>query len=372
MKEYNYCQKIVCVGDESRYSFIKGLLPTKLRAQLTNEEFHNNDIILKYNQNDFIERYPDKNIISISLNIVPIVKVIHIPLDYFKINSGEECIDKLLMFNSFPYGKLDLIGDLEALLKENVIGDVAAILYCENRRFGATDLSSEEESINRAKDNYSKKFIKTIVYNSKRFDEEIFEISPDFIRTFKDSHKNRYFKAKNKFENRYEKQYEFNIKNYFNMFTILDPDEYEKFKKLFSFENVRNSSDIWGKFKLDFKEQYIDGDFGMLNIVEKLYKKFIEDICIWDLKDDLANLKKVVLDAYEQHFGKEKKLETPNTELEYIKLMNIEEEEEENQLSRIFNKKTISFVDNTLKILLHTYINNHFNNIKQGQENKNE
>ena len=316
MKAYNYCQKIVCVGDESRYSFIKGLLPTKLRGQLTNEEFHNNDIFLKYNQSNFIERYPDKNIISISLNIIPIVKVIHIPLDYFKINSGEEGIDKLLMFNSFPYGKLDLIDDLEALLKENVIGDVAAILYCENRSFGATDLSSEEESINIAKNNYSKKSIKTLVYNSTIFDEGIFEISPDFIRTLKDSYKNRYFKAKNRFVNRYKKEYEFHIKNYFNMFTILNPDGYKEFKNLFSFEYVRNSSDIWGEFKLNFKKQYIDGDFGMLNIVEELYKGFIETIYIWNLKDDLANLKKVLLEAYEQHFGKEKRLETPNTELE--------------------------------------------------------
>lgn len=359
MDKYNYYQKIICLGDESRYLFIRELFPEDIRSHVTYDELCNNDVFITYNEKNDFEKLPEENKIMISLNSISISKLIYIPVDIFNIRNEEKHIDKLLMFNSFPYGKLNIIEDLKYVMDNHEASEVLGVLYREERNFSSTDLSSEEESISDAKHNYAKRGIKTIVHEPGDYSEDIFEINPDFIRMFKDSYKNKYSKVKDRFNERYEREYDFNIKGYFNMFTILDPEKYRKFDDIFGFDKVKNSNDIWKTLMFNYKKKYMDGECGVFNQIKDLYIEFIRDVCVWNLDEDLSKLNETILEAYNEHFGQEKVLKTPDSELEYIKLLNCEEG---NCLEVIFKNKLKSFQDGKLKIILHKYIDKRLNN----------
>lgn len=369
MNKYNHYQKIICLGDESRYLFIRELFPENIRSHVTYDELCNNDVFITYNEKNDFEKLSEENKIMISLNSISISKLIYIPVDIFNIRNEEKHIDKLLMFNSFPYGKLNIIEDLKYVMDNNDTSEVLGVLYREERNFSSTDLSSEEESIIEAMRKYAKRGIKTIIHKPGDYGEDIFEISPDFIRMFKDSYKSKYFKVKERFIERYEREYDFNIKDYFNMFTILDPEKYQRFDDIFSFDQVRNSNDIWKTFMFNYEKKYMDGEFGVLNQLRDLYVEFIKDVFVWNLDEDLSKLNETILEAYNEHFGQEKVLKTPDSELEYIKLLNCEEG---NSLDVIFKNKLKSFAESKLKIILHKYIDKRLNNsIKLKMEDKN-
>lgn len=359
MKRYEFFKKIVAIGDRSKYLFIKDFLRDEYKLDYSIEELERNTIYLLYSKENLIEK--DKDIIIYSRKFSK-TKVVIIPKNIVDINFKLKNIDKLLIFNSFPYAKLGLLEDVDFILKGFEIKHVDSILYKEKRRFGITDISNENESIEMAKKIYKDKNIKSTIYNQYEENKDLFNVVPNFIDSFKYDYKNRYEKIKQRFNDRYSREYDLKVKEYFNMFTLLDPEEFERFNNMFSYNNVKDSNDIWYTFVKNFEKEYIIGSQGILEIVLNFYKEYVSGVCFWNIENDLDKLENIVINVYREYFGKEKKLKVPTNELEYIKLMN---KYKENSLEVLFKNKLTDFFDIKLKDIIKTYINNHYNKIEE-------
>lgn len=146
------------------------------------------------------------------------------------------------------------------------------------------------------------------------------------------------------------------------MLTLLDPEEFEKFNNIFSYKKVKKSNDIWLSYLENFEKEYMIDDSGILQIIKMLYIGYISEICFWNIQDDLNNLENIIINQYREYFKIEKKLKTPNDELEYIKLIN---KDKENSLDIFFKNKLEDFVNINLKNIISNYIQNHYNRIKE-------
>lgn len=349
---YNYFSRIVLLGDDSRYIFLKSILPEDLKIKLTMEKLQSNYIKLMYANNNYFEEYDDINVIEIALNIMPVSKLIELPQDFYKLYGNDNKINKLVIFNSFPYGKINLIETYEDALRNFNIIESEFVLYREQRRFGITDLSSEDDSIKGAIELYSSKNIKTKVYDSGSNINEIFELKPNLIDSFKISYKNRLMMTKEKLNN-YESDYNFYIKDYFNLFTPLNPDKNEEFNRIFSFRRVRNSNDIWISFTEAFKNEYLKDEYGLLGELRSFYNTYIDEISIWYRESDLNNFDNHIFRVYDDFFNEHIVLKGSDNELEYIKKMNYDENK---NLEVLFKKRLSEFVDFKLKIEIYNYI----------------
>ena len=217
-------------------------------------------------------------------------KLIIIPKNILYINTEIKKIDKLLIFNSFPYAKLDILEDVDFITKQFSINNINSILYKEKRRFGITDISTENESLDKAKKIYEEKNINTIIYNQNQYNQDLFNIYPNFIDSFKYDYQNKYNIVVESFNDRYSREYDLKVKGYFNMLTLLDPEEFEKFNNIFSYEKVKKSNDIWLSYLEKFEKEYMIDDSGILQIIKMLYIGYISEICFWNIQDDLNNL----------------------------------------------------------------------------------
>ena len=358
MKRYEFFKKIVAIGDKSKYLFVKDFLRDENKLNYSIEELERNNIYLLYSKENRIKKDEDIKIYSRKFSKT---KVIIIPKNILDISFELKNIDKLLVFNSFPYAKLDLLEDVDFILKEFEIKHVDSILYKEKRRFGITDISTENESLEMAKKIYEEKNIKTTIYNQYEENNDLFNIVPNFIDSFKYDYKNKYDKITQRFNDRYSREYDLKVKEYFNKFTLLDPEEFERFNNMFSYDRVKNSNDIWHTFVKNFEKEYMIGSMGILENVLNFYKEYVLDICFWNIDNDLDKLENTVINGYREYFRKEKKLKVPTNELEYIKLMN---KKKENSLEILFKNKLMDFVDIKLKDIIKTYINNHYSKIE--------
>lgn len=351
---YNYFSRIVLLGDDSRYLFLRSILPENLKINLSMEKLQSNYIRLIYAKNNYFEEYDDNNVIEIALNIIPVSKLIELPQDFYKLYGNDNKINKLVIFNSFPYGKLNLIETYEQALRNFNIIESEFVLYKEQRRFGITDLVSEDDSIKDALYFYSSKNIKTKVYDSSSNINEIFELKPNFINYFKISYKNRLIMTKEKLNN-YESYYDFYIKDYYNSFTPLNPESNEEFNRIFSFRKIRNSNDIWLSFTKAFKKEYLKDEYGLLGQLRTFYSEAIEEISIWDKDEDLNNFDNHIFMVYDEFFKDHIVLRASDNELEYIKKINYDDNK---NLEVLFKKRLSEFVNFKLKIEIYNYIQN--------------
>lgn len=360
MKTYEFLKKIVIIGDKSKYLFIKDYLKDENTLDYQIEYLEENNIYLLYNKENKIEKENDN--IKIYSNKISMTKLIIIPKNILYINTEIKKIDKLLIFNSFPYAKLDILEDVDFITKQFSINNINSILYKEKRRFGITDISTENESLDKAKKIYEEKNINTIIYNQNQYNQDLFNIYPNFIDSFKYDYQNKYNIVVESFNDRYSREYDLKVKGYFNMLTLLDPEEFEKFNNIFSYEKVKKSNDIWLSYLENFEKEYMIDDSGILQIIKMLYIGYISEICFWNIQDDLNNLENIIINQYREYFEIEKKLKTPNDELEYIKLIN---KDKENSLDIFFKNKLKDFVNINLKNIISNYIQNHYNRIKE-------
>ena len=360
MKTYEFLKKIVIIGDKSKYLFLKDYLKDENKLNENIDYLEEYDIYLLYDKDNRMEKEND-NIIIYS-KIISMSKVIIIPKDILTINTNINKIDKLLVFNSFPYTKLDLLEDLDFMLKQFSISYINSILYREKRRFGVTDISTENESLEKAKKLYEEKNINTIIYNQNEYNQDLFNLSPNFIDSFKHDYKNDFNNILQLFNDRYIREYDLKVKGYFNMLTLLDPEEFEKFNNIFSYSRIKNSNDIWMTYLKSFEKEYMIGDSGLLQIVKDLYIGYISEVCFWNMEDDLNNLEQIIISQYREYLTIDKKLKAPKDEIEYIKLLN---KDKGNSLDIFFKNKLKDFININLKNIVSNHIEQHYNKIKK-------
>ena len=357
---YRYYNKVIILGDNSRYKFLKNIL--KDNVYIDEDKLYKNDLNIKYSTKNYIEEYEDINVIEIGINLIPVSTLILIPSSNFNFTYNEKEIDKLVIFNSFPYGKEDLINIYNDILKKYRIFQSLFVLYKEDRRFAKGDLTSEEEAIINARKLYENKNIDNIVYNSNSDFNSIFRLSPNIIEAFKVDYKNKINSVKENLDDNYNNDYELYIKNYFDFIALLNDDKYSKFNRIFNFENIKNYKTIWRGYVNNFEKQYLYNSNELIVEIRDFYMEFIKEITIFNKSIEIDNLDKYILSVYKDYFKEEVVLYTPETELEYIKLINYENEK---NIQIIFRKKLEEFINFKLKIALFKYIKEKINYISK-------
>lgn len=360
---YNYYNKIVILGDNSKYLFLKSILKDKI--YLSEDKLYKNNLKIIYSNNNYFEEYDELNIIEIGIDVIPFSKLILIPRNNFYFNNEEKEIDKLVVFNSFPYGKYDLINIYNEILINFKVFQSLFVLYKEERRFSKDDLASENDLIIKAKELYSNKNIESILYDSNSNVSSIFELNPNIISAFKKDYKNKIELAKENLKDNYNGDYEFYIKSYFNFITLLDEEEYRKFNSIFNFNNIKKTLTIWSSYVNNFEKKYLMNSNGLINEIRDLYMEFIKDITIMNYSIEIDNLYKYILNLFRDFFKEEIVLYVPKTELEYIKLINYNEKD---NIQVLFRKKLDEFIDFKLKIELFKYIKDKINYISKEVE----
>lgn len=356
MERYRFYNKVVAIGDKSKYLFTKDYISDKYKFEYQIEKLESKNIYVLYGDEDLVEDNVDE--IKIYSKLFPKTKVMILPRDIFDLKLDGTDIEKLLIFNSFPYLKQTVLDDTESILNKFNTKQTESILYKEDRKFAESDLANEDDILRKAIETYKQRSIDTIIYKKGDLKDQIFNMTPNFIDSYKNDYKNRYNSSLEFFKRRYDSVYDSKINRYYGrIFSLLDPEEFEKFNEIFDFNSINKSQDIWMDFVKIFKKNYIENGTderkSMLDVIAELYLGFIDDICFWDKEKNLRGLKECVLNTYMDHFGREKVLKAPDSELEYIKLMN---ESDENSLKIIFNNKLNEFLDHKLRNAIKQYI----------------
>ncbi len=364
MGKYRFYNKIVAIGDKSKYLFAKDYISNKYKFEYPVEKLKNNTIYILYGNEDLVEN--DLEGIKIYSKVFPKTKIMILPKDILDLELDNKDIDKLLVFNSFPYLKQTSLDDTEFILNKFNIKQIESILYKEDRRFAENDLANEEDILEKAIESYKQKSIDSIIYRENDVKENIFNITPNFIDSYKNDYKNRYYMSLRNFKKWYDNVYDRKVNRYYQrMFSLLNPDEFKKFNSIFDFNNIIGSQDIWLDFVNIFKHDYIENGTdeieSMLDKITEIYLDFADDICFWNKEDDLKCLKKLVLNTYINHFGREKVLKASDSEIEYIKSIN---KSEENSLEIIFNNKLKEFLDYKLRNVIREFIEKMYEQIR--------
>lgn len=346
---YRYYNKVIILGDNSKYKFLKSIL----NYNINEDKLYKNDLKIKYSINNYIEEYDDINVIEIGINLIPISTLILIPFNNFNLNYKEREIDKLVIFNSFPYVKKDLINLYNDVISSYKVFQSLFVLYKEDRKFAKGDLTSEEDAIINSRKFYENKNIDNIIYDSNSNFLSVFKLNPNIIEAFKMDYKNKVNLAKENLNNNYNNDYELYIKNYFNFITLLNEDKYSKFNMIFNFNNIKNYRTIWRGYVKNFEDQYLRNSNELIFEIREFYMEFIKEITIFNPSIEIDNLDKYILNIFRDYFKEEVVLYTPETELEYIKLMNYENKK---NIQVFFRKKIDEFINLNLKIALFKYI----------------
>lgn len=362
MEQYKNYQKVMLIGDKSKYIFLKEYIRNEVNLNLSIEELEHFNIYVSYDNRSYFELYDDIKTLVIKLKINPITKLLWIPKDIFDLEKTEVLCEKMLVMTSFPYLKIDVFEDVDYISSKFKLGQIEGIIFKEDRRFSLTDLSNEGEAIKNIVQKYYDLGIESkIIEEGKKEDYiSLFTIKPNLRGSFEKVYIKKFKDAKKNFDANYKNKYSIEIISFFNIFTILNPDEFERFNTMFEYNSLNVRKTIWENYIEKFKQQYMEGEFGVIDKINEFINGFVYDIKYWDDNILEESTQKYIIKIYKAYFKKEKiELKVPDNELEYIKIKN---NYRGGSLEKVFKDRLKNFVEE-LEQKLQKYIENIFKSV---------
>ena len=276
--------KIIIVGDKSRYQFLWSLLDNLDEVDLSTDELAKETIYITSNN------VTDKN--KYHSSKMPRETELVFPGEFSNDNMSISTNDMVLFFDEFPFRMKSELNDINKFMQRTEAFYYNVILINNNRNYLKTDISDEQDAIDKAIDAFKKENISVYVLDNMN-DTQILYYNPKFL-----------LKSSNEL-------YKIKIKHIKRDVNVLFDDMYmidcigtgiddiktnpARREQMLAYRRQYNCSDL--------SREYIKvlNDFLIVvfkKIVIKEYDKYIKDICVWDYEKDKSLLIKDISDEF--------------------------------------------------------------------------
>ena len=285
--------KIIAIGDKSRYQFFRAIvMPGELNSNSFKTE-HLGEYTVYVVPSDY---YSGDNIFH--SDMLPLTTEIVFPSEIECNKYACDMDDKVILFEEFPFGKQSNSEDLDLYAKRIGAGLCEVVLVLNDRKFMDSDISTEEMAIEDIYGKYTERGFRVYKYARGDLPDFLFgngKLHTDQNITFL---KTKIIEINEEIQNigiDYELDYELNLHKFFENPALLD--SFFKYNR----NNLRENAKMYflcnvkTYFWSNRKNQYTD-------FYEKIYLRYIKDICVWDLQKDLDILYSCVVYRFEQYF----------------------------------------------------------------------
>jgi hypothetical protein len=332
--------RIIVIGDNSRYQFLRQLVNMEDvdSRNFRSEYLQTMDVILCCDKKEKLEGlyYSNK---------IPLNTRIYFPSYYkkrafsseFNINDS----DKVIYFNEFPYLTDKCREELEKLKEGEKYSQLRVILLLNDRKFIDNDVTTQEDAVHEAMEAYKKMNIACTIY--KPSDKPSFLLWDFDMEQGKDSKKYRCLlenarKKLDEFDSDYDLSYELELEDLVN-----DPNI--RTDNIFSYSGL-NEANVWDSFDSRAVGFFMKNPT-VVNFYSEIYKKYIRNICVWDMERDLSDLQKTVNKEFVEKIKMHNSLVYRGTELEYSQFLNNHRDE-----TIEFSKRIIDFFGKELRNII--------------------
>lgn len=323
--------RIVIIGDRSRYQFLRYLVKLSKDAMYT-EDIWNEEIYVSSKNTDI------KN--TLFSPLIPLNSTLLFPKEYDNDILFDEN-DKILYFNEFPYNREEDIEKLQEIISSDKKGQFQVILVKNQREGMDTDISTDDMAIESAE-----RILKEMNVSYCKY--EMFQI-PYFL--FWKLEKGQYFEnykfrplldqAKNDlaiFDSLYDWSYDLNIA------TMLDDPSIRK--NIFRYDSSLQNKNVWQIYRFRSYKSFLKNNVVIEQFYLELYKNTVCSIAIWDIKKDIAKLKKNIKTEFDQKFNALNEISFSGDEVEYDSFLN------RNRIIITLNNLLITFFKEDLKKII--------------------
>lgn len=344
---------IICLGEDAKYDFAKELIDYPYTLNIFKENLRQKMLYIHHKAETLKEKDKDSEEgLYMPSSLIPYKSIVHVPnsnrID--KEYIGEKVHTKIYIFEQYPYGKDTTKSLLESYEDEYPWAEIKVVLWQDDRRFGATDVSDEMVAVKMAQRRFEQ--IKpncTILKNEMAF-KELFYTQFQYTLQLGKAYETYIGDLKQNMNGIFEDYY------YFEVESILE-DEFlnlQQLDKYCRYDAIKNMDDLWQGYCYRFQKDALKKDGMIFEMTYALYEKLIQDVCYWDLQKDRESLQKEI----EQHFYKNVVLKKPKTkpykkpknEMEYRLYMAKE------PIDVRFKEKIQSFIRKDLKHCIAHYI----------------
>lgn len=320
MELYKNTQIIVCLGDESRHTFARNICGNEIEYEIN---LMNSGYLLLHGE---LEKVVDEDgWLKIYSRRIAIGRVVCLPNNTDSMLDSNDRIrfDKIIWFNTFPYGKRNIIADVEEFCSKNQHTDIAVVLYREERRFGYNDLGTEEDSVEEALEAYRSITPNVMVYNDLNQTNELLKVKKSYKEYLNQYYVQEFQMSYHSFQMDYDLNYEFEIQQVANeLFGLLNPNEFKRFLDLFSFRNMRGKKDLWKEYCDLFTQRYLKSGYQLVNVISEFYMGFVREIIVNSEEEEKIRIQRELMNQFKLTFAAPFHKKIPVYELEYIKLIN--------------------------------------------------
>jgi hypothetical protein len=146
-------------------------------------------------------------------------------------------------------------------------------------------------------------------------------------------------KELDEFDSFYDLSYELEIEN-----LLCDPNT--RTDIIFKYYNGLNGVNVWDIYSSRAVE-FFSKNHTVVSFYSEIYKKYIRDICVWDMERDLSDLQKTVNKEFVEKIKMHNSLVYRGTELEYSQFLNNHRDE-----TIEFSKRIIDFFGKELRNII--------------------
>jgi hypothetical protein len=263
-------------------------------------------------------------------------------------------ICKIFIIETFPYGKQESINLVKDIKNELAYTEIKIIFITNYRKYGYTDMSSEEKAIEEAQKEY-KRFINTPVIKLDKKNT----IIP--IDDGSDSILEQCFEKVDKKINDLKTEIDKHIKLYYENDTLEIRNtltSLENMDLICRYSNIKKYNFIVKGYIENFIIMIFDGENSLFSKISNIYIDLIKPLVIWDLNNDIIHLKEQIRNKFSEDIEAllNSYIKMPNDELEYRKTM------EKKNYDVIFKKYIKEkFLEQILPSLLNGYILEKYN-----------
>ncbi len=349
--------KIIAIGDKSRYQYLRSIVLSDgvKETSFKTEYLGSNTVYVvpsNYNSNEN----------SFRSNMLPLATEIVFPSE---IECGQyECCDndKVILFDEFPFRTQEKIDNLNLYAQQVGHGLCEIVLILNDRKLMESDISTEKMAFEGAYDEYKTEGFKVYKYVQGELNDFLFGMGNSKIDQNVFNLKRKIGQVKEEveiLESDYNLEYEINIHKFFENPALLDSFfEYNK-KGLRENANKYFINNAKMCFFKDIKGQYV-------NFYEKIYMRYIEKICVWDLQKDINFLNRKVILRFEQYFQDIPQLSCKEDEKDYVIWIN-----QNIQYILSFKEKMKAFFETELCQIIKEQIKERMNKLEELLDEKN-
>lgn len=283
--------QITAIGDKSRYQFFRNMVEyeNQIEGDFFTEKLGDNDVYLTSQKTELLENmYYSKKI--------PLNTTIFFPNEYDDLVLKSGTIDKILVFDEFPYVSDSEIKNLHKVLVSNILSQIEVVLVKNGRESLNSDISTEETAISEAKKYYGEMGIDTCIYDTNSSPKFLLYTCYDFQSQGKKLIQS-YIRKVQKELDIFDSVYEFSVE-ISEIPLLIEVDILARF---FDYNDSIRTKNIWKVYRRRaFDFYWKSNKRKIVKIYSEVYKNMIGEICIWNIQKDIDELTNVLQQEFRQ------------------------------------------------------------------------